>query len=604
VCGRNSLNGRIEMTMVWPLGRVLYVDLTNRTFRIETLHESVVLDWLGGRGFVAKLLSDHLPAGTDYYAPENPIVFAVGPLTGTKAPVAGRFVAGTRSPLTGGYCMAVSGAEFGPAMRWSGLQAMVISGSSEEAVAISFQGEEVDFREASHLWGRGTDETQDILMNELGDPRAQISCIGPAGENLVRFSAVISGRRAAARCGVGAVMGSKKLKAIALTRIPREKYEVARPDEFNQVVRETYRALVKHPVGKMMKELGSSFTVDVVNEVGILPTRNFQEGVFEHADRISGQRLKDEFRVRRTASCYRCPVTCESEVKVDKGEYAGATTRGLEYETIFALGSNCGNANLESIIFMDMYCDRMGLDTMSLGVTISFAMECFEKGLITREDTGGLDLSWGNHRVLKDLADLIVERKGIGAILAEGAARASRQIEGAERYAMHVKGLEMGGYDPRGAKGQGLSFATSTRGGCHHAGGYIAGPEVLAGAVDRFSTSGKAELVKKCRNSRVVFDSAILCTFNTGALGWSFTSRLLSAAVGVDFSEEQLNDIANRIFDAEREINRRFGMKPSDDTLPKRFLQEPMPSGPSEGQTVDLEPMLEEYYRINQWERM
>jgi aldehyde:ferredoxin oxidoreductase len=499
--------------------------------------------------------------------------------------------------------MAVSGAEFGPAMRWSGLHAIVVSGTSREPVAISFQDDTVTFREASHLWGKETFETQDILMNELGDPKAQISCIGPAGENLVRFSAIISGRRAAARCGVGAVMGSKRLKAIALTHIPKGKYEVARPAEFGEVVKEAYRALVKHPVGKTMKDLGSSFTVDVVNEAGILPTRNFQEGVFDQAKQISGQRLKDEFRVRKTASCYRCPVTCESELRVDKGEYAGASTRGLEYETLFALGSNCGNSNLESIIFMDMYCDKMGLDTMSLGVTISFAMECFEKGLITKEDTGGLDLSWGNHRVLRDMADLIVQREGLGALLADGVARASKRIKGSERFAMHVKGLEMGGYDPRGAKGQGLSFATSTRGGCHHAGGYIVGPEVLVSAVDRFTTEGKAQLVRECRNSRVIYDSAILCTFNTGALGWPLATRLLSAAVGIDFSEEDLKRTGDRIFNLEREINQRFGIEPSDDTLPERFLQEPMPSGPSEGQTVQLERMLEEYYAINEWKR-
>jgi aldehyde:ferredoxin oxidoreductase len=441
-----------------------------------------------------------------------------------------------------------------------------------------------------------------MLRDEFGDPKAQISCIGPAGENLVRFSAVISGRRAAARCGVGAVMGSKKLKALALCDIAKGKSEVARPDEFDEVVKEAYWALVKHPVGKMMKNLGSSFTVDVVNEAGILPTRNFQEGVFEHAKQISGQRLKDKFRVRRTASCYRCPVTCESEVRVETGPYAGATTRGLEYETLFALGSNCGNSTLESIIFMDMYCDKMGLDTMSLGVTISFAMECFEKGLITKHDTDGLDLTWGNHLVLRDLADLIVQRKGLGAVLADGVMRASREIKGSERYAMHVKGLEMGGYDPRGAKGQGLSFATSTRGGCHHAGGYIVGPEVLVNAVDRFAVEGKAELVKECRNSRVVYDSAILCTFNTGALGWSLPTRLLSAAMGMNLSQEDLSKMGDRVFNAEREINRRFGFKPSDDTLPERFLREPVPSGPSKGQTVELQPMLEAYYGINGWE--
>ena len=591
------------MALVYPMGRVLWIDLTKRGFSITTMNEEDVIEWLGGRGFVAKVLGDELAPETDYYGPDNPLVFAIGPLTGTKAPVAGRFVAGARSPLTGGYGMAVSGAEFGPAMRWSGLQAIVITGASERPVALSIEDDRVAFRDASHLWGKTTFETQDILKKELQDPKAQISCIGPAGENRVRFSAVIAGHRAAARGGMGAVMGSKNLKAIALTGIPKGKFQVAQPEAFDSLVKEAYRALVKHPVGKIMRTLGSPFTVDVVNEAGILPTRNFQQGVFEQAKEISAERLKDEFRVRTTASCYRCPVTCESEVRVDKGEYAGATTRGLEYETLYALGSNCGNASLESIIFMDMYCDEMGLDTMSFGVTVAFAMECFEKGLITRKTTDGLDLSWGNHQILKDLADMIVERKGFGAVLADGVARASCEIKGSEKFAMHVKGLEMGGYDPRGAKGQGLSFATSTRGGCHHAGGYIIGPEVLTSAVDRFTTEGKAQLVRECRNSRVIFDSSILCTFNTGALGWSLPARLLSAALGVEFSEEDLKRKGDRIFNLEREINRRFGIEPSDDTLPERLLKEPMPAGPSKGQTVELEPMLEAYYKLNEWER-
>jgi aldehyde:ferredoxin oxidoreductase len=398
-------------------------------------------------------------------------------------------------------------------------------------------------------------------------------------------------------------MGSKKLKAITLTGIPRYRYEVAQPSEFDKVVKEAYQALLKNPTLKILRDLGSSFTLSVVNEAGILPTRNFQQGVFESAPQISGERLKEVFRVRKSSSCYRCPVVCENEVRVNEGEYAGAYTRGLEYETMFALGSNCGNACLESIIFMDMYCDMMGLDTMSLGVTISFAMECFEKGLITGREIDDLDLSWGNHQAIKKLSDLIVQRKAFGDVLADGSALASKKIKGSEAYVMGVKGLEMGGYDPRGAKGQGLSFATSTRGGCHHAGGYIAGPEVLGKAVDRFTTAGKAQLVKGCRNSRVIYDSATLCTFTTGALGWSLPVKLLSSAMGVEFSEADLQQRADRIFNTEREINRMFGFRSSDDTLPKRFLEESMPGGPCKGQTVELNQMMEEYYALNAWQQ-
>ncbi|MBW2619448.1 MAG: aldehyde ferredoxin oxidoreductase, partial [Deltaproteobacteria bacterium] len=410
------------MAMMFPLGRVLEIDLSRQESKLTTLDEQEVVDWLGGRGLLAKLLSDRLRPGVDYYSPDNPLIFTVGPLTGTRSPSAGRYSLGARSPMTGGYGMAFSGGPFGPAISYSGLQAIIITGASKKPIALAIEGDKVSFRDASHLWGKNTFETQDQLKEELGDPKAEISCIGPAGENLVRFAAVISERRAAARCGLAAVMGSKKLKAIALTNTPKPAYEVARPDDFDAAVKECFKVLAKHPFSKVFKNLGSSLTLSVCQETGILPTRNFQEGVFEGADNISGQRLKDEFRVRRTASCYRCPVNCESEVRVDKGQYAGASTRGLEYETLFALGSNCGNDNLESIIFMDMYCDMMGLDTMSLGVTVSFAMECFQRGLLTKEDTGGLDLSWGNHQAIKELTDLIVTRKGLGDVLAEGAA--------------------------------------------------------------------------------------------------------------------------------------------------------------------------------------
>ena len=556
--------------------------------------------WVGG-GLNAKLLGDRLKPDTDVYSPGNPVIFTIGPLTGTKSPVGGRFTAGARSPLTGGYGVAFAGSSFGPAMRWSGMQAMVITGASTEPVYLVIKGDKVEFKDAGKVWGRQTFEAQDMIKEELGDPKAEIACIGPAGENLVKYAAIIAGRRAAARGGIAAVMGSKKLKAVVLSEVGEPDFGVARPDEFKQAAKEALLALAHNPVCKTMNDMGSSFTLDVVHKVGILPTRNFKEGVFEDAHLISGQRLKEEFRVRKTGGCWRCPVGCESHVRVTEGEYAGAETRGLEYETMFALGSNCGNSSLENIIFMDMYCDQLGLDTMSLGVTISFAMECYEKGLLTKEDLGGIELTWGNHQAIKELTGLIARREGIGDLLAEGSAIASQKIKGAEGLAMHVKGLEMGGYDPRGAKGQGLSFATSTRGGCHHAGGYIIGPEVFAGVVDRFATEGKAGLVKGCRNSRIVFDCAIMCTFTTGAMGWEFPVRLLSGAIGKDFSEEELQQVANRVADTEREINLMYGIGREEDTLPQRFLTEPMPAGPSVGQVVELDKMMDEYYQINGW---
>jgi len=599
----NLREEELRMELIWPMGRILRIDLTKKEYEITTLNADDVVEYLGGRGFIAKLLSDELKEGVGYYDPENPLVFAVGPLTGTNAPVAGRFVVGARSPLTNGYSMSVSGAEWGPALRWSGIHGVVIMGKAEEPMWLSIKGDKVSFKNATHLWGKDTFEVQDLMKEELGDPRAQIACIGPGGENLVRYAAIIAGRRAAARCGLGAVMGSKRLKGIALTGIPKGEFQVAWKEKFDAVVKEAYKALKEHPVSKIMHDQGSPFTLKMCQDTGILPTRNFQEGVFEDAELISGTRLRDEFEVKKTTSCYRCPVVCESQVRVDEGEYACGETRRPEYETMYSLGSNCGNSSLESIIFMNQYCDRMGIDTMSLGVVIGFAMECYQRGVINRDDADGLDLTWGNHHTIKKLTDMIVKREGFGDVLADGVMRASEKIgQGSERWAMHVKGLELGGYDARGAKGEGLSFATSTRGGCHHAGGYIIGPEILAKTVDRFTTEGKAQLVKGARNSRVVYDCATLCTFNSGALGLDIAGKLLSAAVGVEFTEKMLQDIGDRITNLERAINLRCGLDASTDTLPWRFLEEPMPQGPSKGEKVDLDTMLKEYYKINEWE--
>jgi aldehyde:ferredoxin oxidoreductase len=589
------------MGLIWPMGRILRIDLTKREYWIDTIESNLVMEYIGGRGFVAKLLADELTEKVGYYDPENPLVFAIGPLTGTNAPVAGRFVAGARSPLTRGYAMSVSGAEWGPALRWSGLHALVITGKAENPMWLSIEGDSVTFRDAKEIWGKDTFEAQKLMKEVLGDIGAQIACIGPAGENLVRYAAIIAGQRAAARCGVGAVMGSKKLKGIALTGIPRGKFRVAWPDKFSEEVKKAYKALKQHPVSKVMRDQGSPFTLMMCQEAGILPTRNFQEGLFEGAELISGDRLRDEFETKKQTSCYRCPVVCESLVRIEDGEYAGAEIRKPEYETLYALGSNCGNSCLESIIFMNDYCNKMGIDTMSLGGVIGFAMECYQRDLINKNDTDGLELIWGNHNIIKKLTDKIIKKEGFGNVLADGVMRASEKIgKGSEKFAMMVKGLELGGYDARGAKGQGLSFATSTRGGCHHAGGYIVGPEILAKTVDRFTTEGKATLVKELRNSRIVYDCATLCTFNTGALGWEITANLLTAALGVKFTLKMLQEIGNRISKLERNINEKYGINASLDTLPWRLLEEAMPEGPSKGQKVELDIMLKEYNELNQ----
>lgn len=399
-------------------------------------------------------------------------------------------------------------------------------------------------------------------------------------------------------------MGSKNLKAIAIGKGGEGEINVADPLSFSQAVREARKRLKGSGTMQTLSRLGTAGTVSVINEAGMLPTRNHQSGRFEGVDKISGERLQRMFRIGRSNPCPKCPMPCSSIHRVQQGPYKGSETEGPEFETLYALGSNCFNSNLESIIHADMLCDRFGLDTMSTGSTIAFAMECYERGLINKEVTEGIDLSFGNEKAIIDLIGKIACKEGFGSLLSDGSARASKRIPGSSAYAMHVKGLELGGYDPRGAKGAGLSFATSTRGGCHHAGGYTIFTELYGKGIDRFSVEGKAGLVKEFRDLRIIYDSSTLCTFSSSALGLDIPLQLINSVTGFGLDLSSLISIADRISDLERKINLREGMGSGDDTLPQRLLEEPMPEGPCKGEIVELKRMLKEYYEITGWDTL
>jgi aldehyde:ferredoxin oxidoreductase len=585
--------------------KILEIDLSEKVIKERILSQEMRRRYLGGRGLGARLLFDELEKEIEPFDPRNPLIFTTGPLAGTNAPMNGKTCVTSKSPLTGIYGMSLVGGYFGAELRLAGYMSIIVKGKSEDPVYLFLnRGNKVEFRSASKIWGMGTDEAQATIRRELEDNAIRIACIGPAGEHLVRIAGIISDKRAAGRCGLGAVMGSKNLKAIAVRKVKNGEISVADPLRFLQTIREAQKKLKDSGTMQTLTHLGTAGTVSVINEAGMLPTRNHQAGRFEDADKISGERLQKIFRIGRSNPCPKCPMPCSSIHRVLQGPYKGSETEGPEFETLYALGSNCHNSNLESIIHADMLCDRFGLDTMSTGSTIAFAMECYERGLIDKEVTEGVDLCFGNDKAIIDLIGKIAYKKGFGNLLSDGSVRASKSIPGSSKYAMHVKGLELGGYDPRGAKGAGLSFATCTRGGCHHAGGYTIFTELYGKGIDRFSIEGKASLVKELRDLRIIYDSATLCTFSSSALGLDIPLPLINSVTGFDLDLSSLIAIADKISDLERKINLREGMGPGDDTLPQRLLKEPMPDGPCKGEIVELGKMLKEYYKITGWDTL
>jgi aldehyde:ferredoxin oxidoreductase len=582
-------------------GRVLFVNLSTHRIVDEPLDPELIRLFIGGRGLGAGLLYDLCPKGADPLGPENPLIFMNGPFEATKVPTASRYAVITKSPLTGIYAYSVASGFWGVKMKAAGYDAMVITGQSEKPVYLVLDDQGCRIREAGALWGMSTFETQKSVAAELGHKDYRVACIGPAGENRVKFAAIISENRSAGRCGTGAVMGSKRLKAVAVNG--RFSPPVSNPEGLRELLRLVYRKLREHPfTSRYLSELGTPGNTALVQNFKMLPTRNFRESAFEHADLVSGERLNEAYVTKkRIISCYRCPITCARKSRALDGIYEGTVTEGPEYETIWSLGANCGNSDLSSIIYFDRLCDDLGLDTMSTGSTIAFAMECFENGLLSQRDTGGLELSFGNAKIMGGLIRDIAHRRGLGDLLAEGTREAAKRLGGkANDFAIHVKGLELGGYDPRGAKGLGLVYGTGNRGGCHHASGYIL-PEEWQGGENRFRIEGKAAIVRKNRNLRMLFDSAILCTHTIAPLGIEMLADLLTTVTGNKTDPDGLMKAAERINCTERAFNVREGISRKDDRLPERILKEGT-SGLPPFEQKNFDRLLDEYYRISGWD--
>jgi aldehyde:ferredoxin oxidoreductase len=534
------------------------------------------------------MLCDSVPKNVDPLSSKNHLIIATGPITATSVYTSGRFSAVSKSPLTGTICDANSGGMWGAEFKKCGYDCLSLSGAARSPVYVFIDEKGVKIEDAGKVWGLNTHETTQELQ-ELHGKEAKILCIGPAGENLVKFASIMNDKnRALGRGGLGAVMGSKKLKAIVVNG--KQEVKVADKKKLDYFLYETKKWLDAITVtGRSLPMFGTAVLVNIINEFGLFPIRNFQEGYSELADKVSGESIKDTILVRKTG-CYKCPIACGRLTEVD-----GKQGKGPEYETVWALGPELGIFDLKKITQANYRCNELGLDTISAGVTIGCAMELKEKGYY--EDAP----SFGEADKILPLIEDIAHRRGIGKELAEGSkkfAESKRHIE----YAMQVKGLELPAYDPRGAQGQALAYATSNRGGCHLR-AYIIGPELLGVPTlfDRFQTYNKPDLVIRTQNMNATLDSLIICKFTAFAISEDFYSRILSAVTGINYSSEDLMVIGERIWNLERLFNLREGFTRKDDTLPERFLKEPLKKGGSKGRVVKLDEMLAEYYRSRGW---
>ncbi len=588
-------------------GKLLRVNLTSGDIREEILDPQVCKDYIGGRGLGIYYLNQELDPGVDPLSENNMLVMATGPLTGTGTPTGSRYMVMTKSPLTGAITCSNSGGMFPTHLKRSGLDGIIFTGKAREPVYLWINDGQYELRKASHLWGLSTHETTDHLLLETDD-KARVSCIGPAGELGVLFASIMNDKdRAAGRSGVGAVMGAKNLKAIAVKG--SGKISLADPEgfkAFNKKILDGFKAATKEtPLGLTVN--GTAGVVAVTQSYGCLPTKNWQNGTFEGWEAVQGATLTKKYLLDNKA-CFACPIGCGRKTRVEDPDFAGEG-EGPEYETVYALGPNCMVDNLAAIIKANYICNELGLDTISMGVTISCAMELFDRGYLPESDVGR-KLPWGDGQALVELTRKTGYREGFGDLLAQGSYRLAERY-GHPELAMVSKKQEFPGYEPRGEQAMGLAYATSPIGGSHMRGdpAYFE----LFGVpkhVDPQKWEGKARITKDYQNLSAAIDAAGICIFfsvrnlagkeldvpPTGILEY------LNTATGLNYTLEELIQATERIINAERVFLTAAGFGRQEDSLPRRLTEEPMPAGPAKGLVCRLEDMLKEYYQIRNWD--
>ncbi|MGE0824415.1 MAG: aldehyde ferredoxin oxidoreductase family protein [Candidatus Binatia bacterium] len=592
-------------------GTVLRVNLTTRQVTQEPLREEWAHDYIGGRGLGARYLLAEVDPQVDPFSPDNKMMIVTGPLTGTNASCGSRYMVVTKGPLTNAITTSNSGGLWGPEIKAAGYDMLILEGRASSPCYLWIYDDQVEIREAGHLWGKTVWETEERLRTELGVPDTVIASIGPAGEKLVRFACIMNDlHRAAGRSGVGAVMGSKNLKAIAVRGTGGVR--LADPKTYMEAQWTMKTKLRESPVTSQgLPIYGTEVLVNVINEHGALPTNNHQMTVFEQAENISGETLT-ETRLVANKACFSCTIAC-GRVSTLPGEAAMkymVDTRphnwkiageGPEYEAAWAMGAECGVGDLDALIKANWLCNELGMDSISFGATVAAAMELYEKGAVSQQETG-MPLNFGNAEALIAMAEKTAYREGFGTELAEGSKRMTEKYGRPELF-MGVRGQEFAAYEARAIQGMGLGYATSNRGACHLK-AYTVAAEILGlpRQMDPRATEGKAELTKLFQDATATVDATGLCQFLTFGIGLEEILPQLSAATGVTYTLEELLKIGERIWTVERLWNERAGFTGKDDTLPKRILAEPIPSGPAKGQVNRLGEMLPEYYRLRGWD--
>ena len=590
--------------MLGYAGRVLRVDLTTGKTRLEKLDEETAKKYIGGIGLGMKLWLANSKAGIDAFNPDNPIVLAVGPVSGTMFPTAGNghaFI--SKSPATNGVGEAVSHGTFGAEIKRAGYDAVILTGKAERPVYLWIDDDSVQLLDAEQIWGKSPSETEDAIKDEIGDYYVRVASIGLAGEKLSKIASIINEKtRAAGRTGLGAVMGSKNLKAIAV-RGTRD-IVVAKPDEFMEMVKEFHERM-KGPAAQKYRTLGSAENVMIQNALFCMPTRNYNNAHFEMAEKVSGEHLNERY-IAKIIACNSCAMRCEHEAVVRDGPYKGTMAR-MEYDNIWALGPNCGVDRLDAIIKAAELCNYYGLDAQSTGVTVSFVMDCHETGILSHEDLGGIDAHFGNAEALIQLIEKIGKREGIGDVLADGVKVAAEKIgKGSDKLAQNIKGLEVTGYDLRCLKTAALGFAVSFRGADHNRSGAYTFD--MTGKVDRLKAEkGRGKLVKDSEDVYALLDSFIVCKNARGTFYKELAdmAKLYTYVTGYEMTPEELSLAGQRINTLARLINVREGLSRKDDTLPWKVMNQPIPDdGPVKGAVVtqdELDLLLDDYYQSRGW---
>ena len=581
------------------IGKMLRIDLATGKTSTGPLDARLARDFIGARGLGTKILFDEVDPNVDALSADNKLIFVAGPFTGTYAPSGGRYNVVTKSPLTGGIAAANSGGTWGPALKYAGYDVVILEGKAPKPVDLWIKDKTVEIRDASHVWGKTVPETSDAIRAET-DQDAHVACIGPAGENQVLFACIMNDlHRAAGRSGVGAVMGSKNLKAVAV--IGTGAVTCADKPGFERAVLKVRDMIHKHPVGGTgLRMYGTDVLTNILNEIGAHPTKNFHDGQFATADKIGGESLSAKV-LQRPKGCFACVISCGRVSKVTAPKYKGEG-EGPEYESAWGFGSSCLIDDLDAVTKANFICNEYGMDTITMGATVACAMELYDMGLISKEETGGIALEWGNAEAMVEMTRLTAVGEGFGKKLGLGSWRLGASY-GHPELSMSCKKQEIPAYDPRAIQGIGLNYATANCGAAHVR-GYTIQPEVLGtpAKVDKDTIDGKPELVIEYQNMTAALDASGACLFTTFGVGAPELAELLSTLTGVAYSTEDFMKCGDRIWNLERLWNLRAGLTGKDDALPPRLLTLPIKTGPSKGSLSRLPEMLPIYYQRRGWD--